>query len=102
MKRRYKFTDKNQSRLGIFSCILGVTALILTGSILAAAYMEYGQAGKGIAVLGFLAMLLAFAGMYQGIRGLMEEDTYQLFPYMGCVLNGVLLTAFIMVYMLGW
>ena len=102
MKRRYKFTDKNQSRLGILSCVLGAAALLLTGGILAAAYMEYGQAGKSVAVLGFLAMLLSFAGMYRGIRGLMEEDTYQLFPYMGCVLNGVLLTAFIVVYMLGW
>lgn len=82
--------------------MLGIAALFLTGGILAAAYMEYGQAGKSIAVLGFLAMLLSLRGMYDGIRGLMEEDTYQLFPYMGCVLNGVLLTAFVMVYMLGW
>ena len=102
MKRRYKFTDKNQSRLGMLSCAAWTVSLLLTGGVVAAAYMEYGQAGKFIAVLGFLAILLSLAGMYYGIRGLMEEDTYQLFPYLGCVQNGVVLTAYVMVYILGW
>ena len=102
MKRRYKFTDKNQSRLGMLSGAAGLGALLLTGGVVAAAYMEYGQAGKIVAVLGFLALLLALAGMYYGVRGLMEEDTYQLFPYLGCVLNGVTLTMYVMIYMLGW
>lgn len=102
MKRRYKFTDKNQSRSGIVSALIGAAALVLTGCVIADAYRMYGQAGKGIAVLGFLALLLAFYGLYKGIRGLKEEDTWQLFPYLGCVLNGVLLTAYICVYMLGW
>ncbi len=102
MKRRYKFTDKNQSRSGILSTLTGTAALVLTGCVIADAYRMYGQAGKGIAVLGFLALLLAFYGLYKGIRGLKEEDTWQLFPYLGCVLNGVLLTAYICVYMLGW
>ena len=82
--------------------MIGILALFLTGGTLAAAYTEYGQAGKGIAVLGFLALLMAAAGLYQGIRGLREEDSYQLFPCVGCVLNGLLLTAFICIYILGW
>ena len=102
MKRRYKFTDKNQSRPGILSTVIGVLALMLTGGVLMEAYMAYGQAGKIIAVLGFLALLLAIFGLYQGIRGLREEDSYQLFPYLGCALNGLLLTAFVCVYMAGW
>lgn len=102
MRRRYKFTDKNQSRPGIVSTVIGVFALLLTGGVLMEAYMAYGQAGKIIAVLGFLALLLAFVGLYQGIRGLREEDSYQLFPCLGCVLNGLLLTAFVCVYIAGW
>ena len=80
----------------------GVLALFLTGGVLMEAYTAYGQAGRIIAVLGFLALLLALVGLYQGIRGLREEDSYRLFPYVGCVLNGLLLTAFICVYMAGW
>lgn len=102
MKRRYKFTVKNQSRSGIISTVTGLAALVMTGCAAADAYRMYGQAGKGIAVLGFLALLLALYGLYKGIRGLKEEDTWQLFPYLGCALNGMLLTAFVCIYMLGW
>lgn len=102
MKRRYKFTDKNQSRTGIISTLIGVLAFSLTGLVVADAYQSYGQSGKQIAVAGFLALLLAFYGLYKGIRGLKEEDTYQLFPYLGCILNGMLLTAFVCIYLLGW
>lgn len=102
MRRRYKFTDKNQSRKGILSSVIGVTALLLTGGMVAAAYMEYGQAGRLIAVLGFAALLLALAGLYHGFLGLGEEDTYKGFPYVGCVLNTLVLLAFAGIYMLGW
>ncbi len=101
MKRRYKFTVRNLSRAGIRSSVRGMIALLLTGGMVATAYMEYGQAGKQIAVLGLLALLLALTGLYQGIRGLGEEDTYKGFPYMGCVLNGLVLLAFVGIYLLG-
>lgn len=102
MKKRYKFSVKNQSGAGIRSSIVGVLSLLLTGGMLAAAYTEYGQAGKLIAVLGFLALLLALYGLYHGVRGLGEEDTYKGFPYMGCICNGLVLVAFAGIYMLGW
>lgn len=102
MRRRYKFTDRNQSKQGIVSSVIGMMALLLTGSMVAAAYLEYGQAGKLIAVLGFLALLLSLDGLYHGFRGLGEEDTYKGFPYAGCVLNGLVLIAFAGIYMLGW
>lgn len=101
MKRRYKFTVRNQSRAGIRSSIFGVISLLLTGGMVAAAYTEYGQAGKPIAVLGFLALLLALDGLYHGVRSLGEEDTYKGFPYVGCILNGLVLMAFVGIYLLG-
>ena len=63
MKKRYKFTDKNQSKNGILSVCLGAAALFLTGGIFAAAYLKSGQAGKTVAVLGFLALLLSVGGL---------------------------------------
>lgn len=101
-KRRYKFTDKNQSRQGIISSVIGTLALLLTAGILAAAYMQSGRAGKIIAIPGFLALLLSLAGLYYGIRGVREEDTYRLFPWLGCIVNGIILAAYVMVYVLGW
>ncbi len=102
MKKRYKFTDKNQSKNGIFSACLGMAALLLTGGVFAAAYLQSGQAGKTVAVLGFLALLLSVAGLYYGSLGLKEEDVYRLFPYLGCTVNVVVLAAYVMIYVLGW
>ena len=33
MRRRYKFTDRNQSKQGIVSSVIGMMALLLTGII---------------------------------------------------------------------
>ena len=81
---------------------LGALALAIVAGIFAAAYLQSGQAGKIIAVLGFFALILACAGLYYGVRGLGEEDVYRLFPWLGCVVNGVLLVAFATIYVLGW
>ena len=102
MKKRYKFTDKNQSKNGIISASLGAAALLLTGGIFVSAYLRNGQAGKEVAVLGFLALLLSIGGLYYGFSSMKEEDTYRLFPYLGCGVNGMILTAYVLVYMLGW
>ena len=102
MKKKYKFTDKNQSKKGLLSVCLGMAALLLTGGIFAAAYLRSGQAGRLVAVLGFLALLLSVGGTYYAVLGLKEEDVYRLFPYLGSVLNGAVLTIYVMIYILGW
>lgn len=101
-KRRYKFTDKNQSRKGIISSVIGTAALLLTVGVMAAAYIQNGQAGKVIAIPGFSALLLSLTGFYYGVCGTREEDTYRLFPWLGCMLNGIILAVYVMIYVLGW
>lgn len=101
-KRRYKFTDKNQSRLGIISSAVGILVIVLTSAMVAVAYMQSGQAGKFVAIPGFLALLLSIAGLYYGIRGTKEEDTYHLFPWLGCLMNGSVLAVYVLIYILGW
>lgn len=101
-KRKYKFTDKNQSRLGIISSAVGVLVVVLTSAMVAVAYMQSGQAGKFVAIPGFLALLLSIAGLYYGIRGTKEEDTYHLFSWLGCLMNGLVLAVYVLIYILGW
>jgi uncharacterized membrane protein len=101
-KQRYKFTDKKHSRQGILSSVLGTLALLLLSGVAITAYLQSGQAGKEIALLGFLALLLACVGLYHGVRSLKEEDSYPLFPWIGSGLNGILLIAFVLIYVLGW
>lgn len=86
----------------MISAGLGAGALLVLAGIFAAAYMQSGQAGRLIAVLGLLAFLLACVGLYYGICGMKEEEVYRLFPYLGCAVNGILLAAFAAIYVLGW
>lgn len=101
-KKKIRFTDKKHSRLGIISSGLGGAALLLFAVSIAAAYIRSGQAGRIIAVTGFLAMLCACAGLYYGIMGYREEGTYRLFLRLGCGLNFLLLAGFVSIYILGW
>ena len=86
-KKKIRFTDKKHSRQGIISSGLGGAALLLFAASVAAAYIRSGQAGRIIAVTGFLAMLCACAGLYYGIMGYREEGTYRLFLRLGCGLE---------------
>lgn len=102
MRRKYKFTDKNRSRTGTISSILGAVSLLLLGGAFWAAYTYAGQAGKYIAVLGFLALLLSCVGLYYGVLGTREEDTWQMLPRLGFLVNGLVLAACVMIYVTGW
>lgn len=101
-KRKYKFTRRKQSRLGILATIAGVLALLCVVSMVVIAYLESGAAGKVIAVPAFLALLLALLGFFKSICGIREEDTYRLFPWMGFILNGMVLIVFGLIYTVGW
>lgn len=101
-KRKIKFTDKKHSRNGILSTILGGVSAGLLLALLAAAYLTSGQAGKIVAVLGLLAFFVACAGIWYGVLGRREEDSYRLFPDLGLGINGLLLIGFMMIYIMGW
>lgn len=73
-KKKIRFTDKKHSRQGIISSGLGGAALLLFAASVAAAYIRSGQAGRIIAVTGFLAMLCACAGLYYGIMGYRRKE----------------------------
>lgn len=102
LRRKYKFTDKNRSRTGTISSILGAVSLLLLGGALWAAYMYAGQAGRYIAIPGFLALMVSAAGLYYGILGTREEDTWQVLPRLGCGMNILALAACVMIYITGW
>lgn len=102
MKRKYRFTTKSQSKRGIFSCVIALFAAILIAAAFCTSYFFSGQAGKYVAILGFLAFLLTVVGLYHGILGKKEENSYPLFPNLGCFFNFLILVAFIGIYVLGW
>lgn len=76
--------------------------MLLTAGAGIAAYIQSGQAGKFIGVMGFAALFLSAMGLHYSVRGLRQEDVYRLFPWLGFALNWMALAVFIMIYILGW
>lgn len=85
----------------MISTALGVVSACLLLCLLTAAYLTSGQAGKIVAILGLLVFFVACGGIYYGVLGYREEDSYRLFPDLGLGINGLLLVGFIMIYITG-
>ena len=80
---------------------MGLAALLILGGLFYLSYRQAGQTGAYAGFLGFLGMVCAAAGMVVALKSLREEDKYYLFSYIGCVLNGLLLVAWMLLYVLG-
>ena len=86
----------------MISSAMGVLAAVMLAGMVAAAYVQNGQAARIIAIPAFLAMLLSALGLYRGVKSTKEEDTYRFFPWFGCGVNGMVLAACVLTYILGW
>lgn len=80
---------------------MGLAALLILGGLFYLSYRQAGDMGAYAGFLGFLGMLCAALGMVLAVRSLREDDKYYLFSYVGCVLNGLLLVAWMLLYVMG-
>ena len=100
-RRGYKFTNKRHTRQGMISSGLGLCVLLLVSGLFYLSYARAGEVGDVTGFLGFIAMLASIVGLWMGVKGCKEEGSFYLFSYIGCILNGVLLVIFILLYILG-
>ena len=100
-RRGYKFTNKRHTKRGLFSSCIGFFVLLLLGGLFYLAYRQAGEPNALIGVLGVAAMLASAFGLYLGVKSLREEDRFYFFSYGGSILNGLLLVACILLYVLG-
>ena len=87
MGRKYIFTNKKESKKGIFSSVLGMIAFV---SVILAVYGTFQNQGQalvkyGVAVL--FSLLFGLAGLVLGILSRMEQDRFYVFSYIGIGLN---------------
>ena len=87
MGRKYIFTNKKESKKGIFSSVLGMIAFV---SVILAVYGTFQNQGQalvkyGVAVL--FSLLVGLAGLVLGILSRMEQDRFYVFSYIGIGLN---------------
>lgn len=100
-RRGYKFTNKRHTRKGLLSSGIGFFVLLLMSGLFYLAYRQQGEIGAYVGVIGFLAMLASVIGLHLGVKSLREEDSFHFFSYVGSIGNGLLLVAWIILYVLG-
>ncbi len=93
MGRKYIFTDKHETKKGIFSTVLGAIALVSVAAAVYGTFCNQGQAlvKYGAAVL--FALLFALAGLVLGVMSKMIKDRFYVFSYLGITLNLLTLAA---------
>ena len=100
-RRNYKFTNKRHTKTGIISSGIGLFVLLLLSGLFYLSYAKSGEIGNVAGFLGFVGMLATIVGLGMGVKGCREEERFYLFSHIGCILNGILLVIFIILYILG-
>lgn len=86
-RKKYMFTNKNQSRRGMASSVLGCFALV---SVALALYFSYknGDAQSARYGLGaLLSFVFSVIGFSLGAKACSERDVFMLFPVFGFISN---------------
>ncbi|KAB1441012.1 DUF6142 family protein [Candidatus Galacturonibacter soehngenii] len=104
MKRRkkyIKFTDKSHAVNGVVSTILGSISIIFMLALVMFSYMYKGEAGIYIGSIGLMAFIIALVGLGKGIKSFQERERYYLFSKIGSILNAIIITLWIAIYVIG-
>lgn len=86
-KNSYMFTNKQHTRKGIMSTILGVISLATLGYAIVMSYLKSGDIPIQYGAAAMLVMFFAFAGVALGVISKTERDKFYLFTYLGIILN---------------
>ena len=86
-KNSYMFTNKQHTRKGIMSTILGVISLVTLGYAIVMSYLKSGNIPRQNGASAMLVMFFAFAGVVRGVVSKTERDKFYLFTYLGIALN---------------
>ncbi len=101
IRRRYKFTDKHNTKMGITSFVFGFLALVMLCAGLKIAFDEKGNADSIVGVIGTLGFILSTIGLLLGLSSFKEEDKFYLFSWMGTITCGLVWMSIIGIIALG-
>ena len=90
VRRGYRFTDKNNTSLGIASSIFGAISLCLFIVGVVISYKENGEAGLIVGAIGSVAFILNCIGIIMGLKSFKERDKFYLFSWIGVISNGIM------------
>lgn len=100
-RSNYKFTEKTQSKRGIAGFI---TAAASIGILVYVVWNSFSHEGAGSMYLGsagVASMILSIVAVVLAVTSLREENSFKLFPLLATVCSGLVLAAWIGLYIMG-
>ena len=86
-RKGYIFTDKRESRRGVFSAFLGVLSMVSLIWAVYDTFLNRGVAPTRYGVVAVLCLIFSIIGLITGIMAKMEQDRFYLFAWVGIGLN---------------
>ena len=98
----YKFTEKTHSKRGIAATVLALVLLALYGIFVHLAFRTEGSLSVYFGGVGVIAMLASLVVFFVAVGSLKEEDSFKLFPRLGCFLSLLAVVCWIGTYAWGF
>ena len=90
LKRKgYIFTNKEHTKKGIMSTVLGILSNITLGTAIYLSYIHKGAVSARYGAAALLAVIFMIVGMALGVWSTIEKEKFKLFTVLGITVNGV-------------
>lgn len=97
-----RFSDKIRPKKAVFSLLLAALSLILMAAMIILSALAKGEAPLYVGAGGAAALVLSFLGFILALRCFRLENIYYGMPVAGSLLNGVVMLAWLAVYVGGF
>lgn len=101
-RRTYKFTEKKQSKRGMFGLALAVLSLGILAVVIWNSFVQGGNGSMYLGSAGVASMLLAIVSLVVSIMSLGEENSFKLFPYLATVASFLATGIWVALYVIGF
>lgn len=101
-RRGYKFTEKTQSKKGIFALLLAVASIVIFAAVIFQSFQNRGNGSMYLGSAGVSSMLVGLVALGMAIASLREENSFKLFPYLATVFSFLATGIWIALYVAGF
>lgn len=101
-KSGYKFTEKTQSKRGIFALLLAFVSLAIFVYVVINSFQHAGAGSMYLGSAGVASMLVAVVAFVLAVMSLGEEGSFKLFPYLATVFSFLASGVWIAIYVMGF
>lgn len=101
-KSGYKFTEKTQSKRGIFALLLAFVSMAIFIYVVMNSFQHRGAGSMYLGSAGVSSMLVALVAFVLALMSLGEEGSFKFFPYLATVFSFLASGVWIAIYVTGF